>query len=297
MILVCPKCKASYEARLKDPSKPEPKGEVQIRCLACGNPFLISEGSLKQELLNDLVDNRDREWGEFPMDSLSRPSESSVQDHGELDFPVFEEIEEPLQEAPPNQDEDRIAPLRLGSKYFSMFLLFLVLGLVFGGGLLYRFFWVSSNPEVVHTRSPENQALRPKEGVFRAVVPFSALSLEKVSVEKKKNRFDESFILVRGRLKNMGTVRIHDRFRIVARAYKKDGSLKEIRSTLPGNDLSPSFTEQASVFELIAKSELPAPEDMPILLEPNESLPFGLVFPIATPEISKIEIAIEAVSQ
>lgn len=290
MILVCPKCKASYEAILKDPSKPEPKGEVRIRCLACANPYLISQGSLKQELLKDLAESQER--GGFPADPKASPSESRAQDSGGLDFPIFEEIEEPLEEVSTAHSEDRRMPSGVGSKYSPLFLIFLVLGVVIGVGLFYRFIWVSSDTETAGTPSLASQPLKPKAGVGGAQVPFSALSFEDVRVEKRKNRFDEAFILVRGRLKNIGTARVNDRLFVLARAYKEDGSLKESRSVIPGNDLSPSFAEQASVFELIANSELPASEAMPILLEPKESIPFGLVFPSTASPIHKIEITL-----
>jgi hypothetical protein len=124
-------------------------------------------------------------------------------------------------------------------------------------------------------------------------IPFYALTFERIHVEKRKNRFGETFVLVRGRVKNLGTLAVHERVRAVARAYTKKGQLKETKASPLGNDITPAIAEEASVFELIARSELPSPEGMVVPLEPAESLSFWLAFPDDGGTIGHFALSIE----
>jgi len=98
-------------------------------------------------------------------------------------------------------------------------------------------------------------------------------------------------------VKNLGTLAVHERVRAVAKAYTKKGQLKETKASLLGNDITPSIAEESSVFELIARSELPSPEGMVVPLEPAESLSFWLVFPDDGRTIDHLDLSIETEPQ
>lgn len=289
MILVCPRCNAQYEARLKDPSKPTPKGNLKIRCLACGNPYLATEGSIHHDLFGDLLESPKE--AERPNSKSLSDWKGTAEDRTPLpDFPSFEEIEEPFGGGP-SSDEDMHRP-RVSSRFllFPVFLVSLLLGVAIGGVMLYRSF---RSPASLDSE-PRIQANAPSvkpEGLPN--IPFYALAFERIHIEKRKNRFGETFVLVRGRVKNLGTLAVHERVRAVARAYTKKGQLKETKTSPLGNDITPSIAEEASVFELIARSELPSPEGMVVPLEPAESLSFWLVFPDDGRTIDHLYLSIE----
>lgn len=288
MILVCPRCNAQYEARLKDPSKPPPKGKIKVQCLACGNPYLGTEGSFRQDAPGDILgipEESERLNGK-PLSSWKGRGE----DRDSLpDFPSFDEIEEPFGMNPSDEEvpRQRFSPRPL---LFSVFLVSLFLGVAIGGVALYRAF-------LVHSPTQPNPRLVTKAPGFnteaRSSVPFDALSFEHIHVEKRRNRSGETFTLVRGRVKNLGTLSVHERVRCVVRAYAKNGQLKEEKATLLGNDIPLPMAEEGSVFELIARSELPSPDGMVVPLEPKESLPFGLVFPDDGATIGRLNLSIE----
>jgi hypothetical protein len=289
MILVCPRCNAQYEARLKDPSKPTPKGNLKIRCLACGNPYLATEGSIRQDLFADLLESPKE--AEHPNSAPISGWKGAVEDRDPLpDFPSFEEIEEPFGAGPSCNEGMQMPRVSSRSLLFPVFLVSLLLGIAIGGVMLYRAFRgpasLDSEPRV-----QDNAPSVKPEGLSN--IPFYALTFERIHVEKRKNRFGETLVLVRGRVKNLGTLAVHERVRAVARAYAKKGQLKETKTSPLGNDITPSIAEEASVFELIARSELPSPEGMVVPLEPAESLPFWLVFPDDGRTIDHLDLSIE----
>lgn len=289
MILVCPHCNARYEARLKDPAKSLPKGSLKIRCLACGNPYLATEGSIHQDLFGGLLESPKE--AERPNSKPLSDWKGAAEDRTPLpDFPSFEEIEEPFGGEPSSDEDMHRSRVSSRSSLFPIFLVSLLLGSVIGGVMLYRTFRgpasLDSEPRV-QTNAP---GVKP-EGL--PSIPFYALTFERIHVEKRKNRFGETFVLVRGRVKNLGTLAVHERVRAVARAYTKKGQLKETKASPLGNDITPSIAEEASVFELIARSELPSPEGMVVPLEPAESLSFWLVFPDDSRTIDHLDLSIE----
>jgi hypothetical protein len=289
MILVCPRCNAQYEARLKDPSKPPPKGNLKIRCLACGNPYLATEGSIRQDLFGDLLESPKEE----NRLSSKPPSgwKGTAEDLSALpDFPSFEEIEEPFGKEPSSDEDMHRSRGSSRSLLFPVFLVSLLLGVVIGGVMLYRVFLGPASPDF-EPRVQANPASVKPEGL--PSVPFYALTFERIRVEKRKNRFGEAFVLVRGRVKNLGTLAVHERVRAVVRAYTKEGQLKETKASPLGSDITPSMSEEASVFELIARSELPSPEGMVVPLEPAESLSFWLAFPDDGGTIGRFALSIE----
>jgi len=295
MKLVCSKCNARYEAKVKDPSIVYEQKSVPIACTVCNNAFLTLEkecASSKSEEKSLINTNT----SDIPiMDNASL-----TQDYDEAPNPSNFHTSYPLVDLDQELGTDYLEAYSPEKTVFKKKLSILkIFAIAFLICVVLAAYWfirmVNNETEHFIDHNNEEASLKNLSSNFVTVasnkeIALSALSFDNITVKRATNNKGEKFLLLKGWIRNLGTT-AHSNVRIALEAYGESGGTLDERKAIPGVSLSSEQAKSYSIFEIIEKTEIaPTAGERAEIIRPGEALPFTAVFPNDAGTIEKVAL-------